>query len=128
MAVLPGGREAVTHYETVASFGSRSGRSGPEPIASLLECHLETGRTHQVRVHLASIGTPLIGDPVYGQGFKSKLRTLPEPLQDKLASFKRQALHAASLTFEHPITGTLLKFNCPPPSDFATLIKAFKEL
>ena len=121
MAIVPDGREAVTHYEVVASFGSRAGRSGSEPVAALLECHLETGRTHQVRVHLASIGTPLIGDPVYGQGFKSKLRTLPEPLQEKLASFKRQALHAASLTFTHPITGTLLKFNCPPPNDFATL-------
>ena len=57
----------MTHYQVVATFGH-----GPEPIASLLECTLETGRTHQVRVHLASIGTPLIGDPVYGQGFKSK--------------------------------------------------------
>jgi 23S rRNA pseudouridine1911/1915/1917 synthase len=126
MAVVPvtkGGREAVTHYQVLATFGR-----GGEPIASLLECRLETGRTHQVRVHLASIGTPLIGDPVYGTGFKSKLRKLPLAAQDKLASFKRQALHAAALTFVHPLTGTLLEFNSPLPDDFAMIVEALKEL
>ncbi|HEY6656501.1 MAG TPA: RluA family pseudouridine synthase [Methyloceanibacter sp.] len=126
MAVVPvtkGGREAVTHYQVLATFGR-----GGEPIASLLECLLETGRTHQVRVHLASIGTPLIGDPVYGTGFKSKLRKLPLAAQDKLASFKRQALHAAALTFVHPLTGTLLEFNSPLPDDFAMIVEALKEL
>jgi 23S rRNA pseudouridine1911/1915/1917 synthase len=126
MAVVPvtkGGREAVTHYQVLATFGR-----GGEPIASLLECLLETGRTHQVRVHLASIGTPLIGDPVYGTGFKSKLRKLPQAAQDKLASFKRQALHAAALTFVHPLTGTLLEFNSPLPDDFAMIVEALKEL
>jgi 23S rRNA pseudouridine1911/1915/1917 synthase len=126
MAVVPvarGGREAVTHYQVLATFGR-----GAEPVASLLECRLETGRTHQVRVHLASIGTPLIGDPVYGTGFKSKLRKLPEPVQDKLASFNRQALHAATLIFEHPVTGTLLEFNSALPEDFAMIVEALKEL
>lgn len=126
MAVVPvarGGREAVTHYQVVATFGR-----GPEPIASLLECRLETGRTHQVRVHLASIGTPLIGDPVYGAGFKSKLRKLPQAAQDKIVSFKRQALHAAALSFVHPLTGTLLEFNSPLPVDFAMMVDALKEL
>jgi 23S rRNA pseudouridine1911/1915/1917 synthase len=126
MAVVPvtrGGREAVTHYHVLATFGR-----GPQPIASLLQCRLETGRTHQVRVHLSSIGTPLIGDQVYGQGFKSKLRKLPEPLQTKLASFNRQALHATSLAFAHPVTGTLLEFNSPLPDDFAMIIDALKEL
>jgi 23S rRNA pseudouridine1911/1915/1917 synthase len=126
MAVVPvtkGGREAVTHYQVLATFGR-----GGEPIASLLECLLETGRTHQVRVHLASIGTPLIGDPVYGTGFKSKLRKLPLAAQDRLASFKRQALHAAALTFVHPLTGTLLEFNSPLPDDFAMIVEALKEL
>ncbi len=81
-----------------------------------------------MRVHLASIGTPLIGDPIYAAGFKSKARTLPAALRGKLAGFRRQALHAGSLAFTHPLTCTLLKFNCPPPADFATLVKAFKEL
>jgi 23S rRNA pseudouridine1911/1915/1917 synthase len=126
MAVVPvtkGGRDAVTHYQVLATF-----RRGGEPVASLLACRLETGRTHQVRVHLASIGTPLIGDPVYGTGFKSKLRKLPQAAQDKLASFKRQALHAAALTFVHPLTGTLLEFNSPLPDDFAMIVEALKEL
>ena len=70
----------------------------------------------------------MIGDPVYGQGFKTKLRNLPEPVQSKLAGFKRQALHAAALTFVHPTTGTLLKFNSPLPEDFAMIVEAFKEL
>jgi len=126
MAVVPpsrGGREAVTHYRVLATFGR-----GAKPVASLLECRLETGRTHQVRVHFASIGAPLIGDPVYGTGFKSKPRKLPQAVQDKLASFKRQALHAATLTFEHPASGTLLEFNSPLPEDFAMIVDALKEL
>jgi 23S rRNA pseudouridine1911/1915/1917 synthase len=124
MAVLPGkGREAVTHWRVVETFGH-----GKEPLASLIECTLETGRTHQVRVHLAHIGHPLIGDPLYGQGFKSKLRTLPEPLQGKLAGLGRQALHAEHLAFVHPSSGTLLKFNSPLPADLAEIVAAFKEL
>jgi 23S rRNA pseudouridine1911/1915/1917 synthase len=124
MAVLPGkGREAVTHWRVVETFGR-----GHEPIASLIECTLETGRTHQVRVHLGSFGHPLIGDPLYGQGFKSKLRKLPEPLQGKLAGLKRQALHAEQLAFVHPTSGTLLKFNSPLPGDLAEIVAAFKEL
>jgi len=122
MAVLPGkGREAVTHWRVVETFGHKAA-----PIASLIECTLETGRTHQVRVHLAHIGHPLIGDPLYGQGFKSKLRMLPEPLRGKLA-LDRQALHAARLAFAHPVTGTLLKFNSPLPADLAEIVEAFKE-
>jgi 23S rRNA pseudouridine1911/1915/1917 synthase len=126
--VAKGGREAVTHFQVIATFGRRHGTRGSEPVASLLECRLETGRTHQVRVHLSSIGTPLIGDPIYGQGFNTKMLNLPEPLRSKLASFKRQALHAAGLAFVHPITGTLLKFNSPLPEDFANVVEAFKEL
>ena len=124
MAVLRGkGREAVTHWRVVETFGR-----GKEPVASLIECTLETGRTHQVRVHLAHIGHPLIGDPLYGQGFKSKLRTLPEPLQGKLAALSRQALHAEHLAFAHPTNGTLLKFNSPLPAELAEIVAAFKEL
>ena len=125
MAVLPAdkGRRAVTHWRVVETFGR-----GKEPIASLIECTLETGRTHQVRVHLAHMGHPLIGDPLYGQGFKSKLRKLPEPLQEKLAALNRQALHAEHLAFVHPATGTLLKFNSPLPVELAEIVAAFKEL
>jgi 23S rRNA pseudouridine1911/1915/1917 synthase len=124
MTVLPAkGREAVTHWRVVETFGR-----GKEPIASLVECTLETGRTHQVRVHLAHIGHPLIGDPLYGQGFKSKLRKLPEPLHGTLAALSRQALHAEQLAFVHPVSGTLLKFNSPLPADLAEIVAAFKEL
>jgi 23S rRNA pseudouridine1911/1915/1917 synthase len=125
MAVLPAGkgRGAVTHWRVVETFGR-----GKEPAASLIACTLETGRTHQVRVHLAQIGHPLIGDPLYGQGFKSKLRKLPEPLRGKLAALSRQALHAEHLAFVHPVSGTLLKFNSPLPADLAEIVAAFKEL
>ncbi len=128
MAVLPAGkgREAVTHWRVLATFGRGEGREGP--IASLLECTLETGRTHQVRVHLAHIGHPLIGDPLYGRGFQSKLRKLPEPLSSKLATLPRQALHAARLAFVHPATGTLLEFNSSLPPDLAEIVDAFKQL
>jgi 23S rRNA pseudouridine1911/1915/1917 synthase len=125
MAVLPAGkgREAVTHWRVVETF-----RRGKEPVASLLACTLETGRTHQVRVHLAHIGHPLVGDPLYGPGFKSKLRKLPEPLQSKLPALHRQALHAEHLAFTDPASGTLLKFNSPLPADLADIVAAFKEL
>jgi len=125
MAVLPKGkgREAVTHWRLIESFGPKRA-----PVASLIECSLETGRTHQVRVHLAHIGHPLVGDPLYATGFKSKLRALPEPLRAKLAAFNRQALHAAHLAFVHPVAGTLLKFNSPLPADLSGIIEAFKEL
>ena len=117
------GREAVTHWRAVATFGR-----GKEKIASLLECTLETGRTHQVRVHLSAIGHPLIGDSLYGPGFKSKLRKLPEPLRGKLATLARQALHAAHLAFVHPVRGTLLKFNSALPPELSEIVDDFKEL
>ncbi|HET7446772.1 MAG TPA: RluA family pseudouridine synthase [Methyloceanibacter sp.] len=124
MAVLKDrGSKAVTYWRVVATFGRRK-----EKIASLLECTLETGRTHQVRVHLAAIGHPLIGDSLYGPGFKSKLRKLPEPLRAKLATLGRQALHAAHLAFVHPETGTLLKFNSVLPPELSAIIEDFKEL
>jgi 23S rRNA pseudouridine1911/1915/1917 synthase len=124
MAVLPGkGREAVTHWRVVETFGRKDAS-----IASLIECTLETGRTHQVRVHLAHIGRPLIGDPLYGKGFKSKQRKPPERLGDKLANLERQALHATSLAFVHPATGRLLKFNSRLPADLSEIVDAFKEL
>ena len=125
MAVLAAskGRAAVTHWRVIETFGGRK-----ERIASLLECTLETGRTHQVRVHLAHIGHPLIGDPLYGPGFKTKPRKVPDPLRCKLEALDRQALHAARLAFTHPVTGRLLKFNSPLPADLAEIVEAFKQV
>jgi 23S rRNA pseudouridine1911/1915/1917 synthase len=127
MAVLPEGkgRPAVTHYRVLATFGRDSGK---QAIASLIECRLETGRTHQVRVHLAHIGCPVIGDPLYAQGFKTKIAHLPEPLRGKLAALHRQALHAAGLGFAHPSSGTLLEFNSRLPRDLAEIVESFKQL
>ncbi|MGV1015103.1 MAG: RluA family pseudouridine synthase [Methyloceanibacter sp.] len=124
MAVLrEKGREAVTHWRVIERFGPKDAA-----LASLIECRLETGRTHQVRVHLAHIGHPLIGDPLYGRGFKSKLGKLPQELQSRLVALDRQALHAARLCFVHPISGTLLEFNSPLPHDLAEIVYSFKEL
>lgn len=110
MAVLPDnasrGKHAVTHYRTIRTLDG----------CALIECRLETGRTHQVRVHLASIGNPLLGDPVYGHDPKA-LRPLLKELH-----FARQALHAASLGFVHPVTGERLGFTAELPADMAELI------
>jgi 23S rRNA pseudouridine1911/1915/1917 synthase len=106
------GRRAVTHWEVEEAFGP----------ASLIVCLLETGRTHQIRVHMAAIGHPLLGDSVYGAGFKTKAAQLSESARTALAALGRQALHAAALGFEHPITGERLRFDSPPPKDIARLI------
>ncbi|WP_424034074.1 RluA family pseudouridine synthase [Methylocella sp.] len=106
------GRHAVTHWRIVERFGAE---------ASLIACRLETGRTHQIRVHLASIGHPLLGDPVYGQGFKSKAARLPPAAQAALKALGRQALHAAALGFVHPVTGESLRFESAPPRDMQEL-------
>lgn len=111
------GRRAVTHWRVERALGP----------ASLIACRLETGRTHQIRVHLAHIGHPLLGDSVYGSGFKSKAAQLSEPEQAALAKLDRQALHAAKLGFAHPVTGEILSFESPPPEDFAQLIKALAD-
>jgi 23S rRNA pseudouridine1911/1915/1917 synthase len=108
------GRHAVTHWRLVKELGA----------ASLVVCQLETGRTHQIRVHLAHIGFPIVGDAVYGAGFKSKAAQLPEEGRVALARLGRQALHAAKLGFIHPATGEELLFESPPPQDFANLVKA----
>jgi 23S rRNA pseudouridine1911/1915/1917 synthase len=92
-----------------------------KPVASLIECRLETGRTHQIRVHLAHIGHPVMGDPVYGTGFRTKSARLPLAAQAALASLERQALHAYLLTVEHPTTGEKLEFQSELPGDFARL-------
>jgi 23S rRNA pseudouridine1911/1915/1917 synthase len=97
---------------------------GRTAIASLLRLVLETGRTHQVRVHLAHIGHPLLGDATYGSGFKASARKLSLPAQAALEALGRQALHAAELAFVHPISGKRLGFTSPLPPDMARLAGA----
>jgi 23S rRNA pseudouridine1911/1915/1917 synthase len=103
MAVVPGGKPAVTHYRVRERFADHT----------LLECDLETGRTHQIRVHLASIGHPLEGDPVYGGRGARRLA--------------RQALHAWKLAFIHPGTGSTVRFTAPPPADFDALVAQLRQ-
>jgi 23S rRNA pseudouridine1911/1915/1917 synthase len=127
-AVVPEGREdarhAVTHYEVLERFGEGQGGAG----AALLECRLETGRTHQIRVHMAHIGHPLIGDRDYGQAFRTKANRLPELVRGLVETFPRQALHAWLLAFRHPVTGELMRFEAPMPADLAGLVDAFRGI
>ncbi|HEY6903023.1 MAG TPA: RluA family pseudouridine synthase [Candidatus Acidoferrales bacterium] len=117
MAVREGGREAVTHWEIVESFNGRDGK----PVAALLACQLETGRTHQIRLHLAHIGHPLMGDSVYGAHFKTKATHLGAQSQSALAALGRQALHAYLLALEHPKTGAILEWISELPEDLTCL-------
>ena len=126
MAVREGGREAVTHWQVLERYGQkaagRGSRDRAEPaVASLLACRLETGRTHQIRVHLAAIGHPLLGDPVYGPGFRTKASLLPGPAQGALHDLAGQALHAHILVIEHPATGKILRFRSELPPELARL-------
>jgi 23S rRNA pseudouridine1911/1915/1917 synthase len=117
MAVRQGGREAVTHWEIVESFNGKDGK----PVAALLACQLETGRTHQIRVHLAHISHPLMGDAVYGPHLKTKASHLGAESQAALAALGRQALHAYLLALEHPKTGEILEWSSDLPADLAYL-------
>jgi 23S rRNA pseudouridine1911/1915/1917 synthase len=117
------GRHAVTHYEVLEVLGG----TAKEPVASLLRVTLETGRTHQVRVHLAHIGHPLLGDMVYGSGFKTSANKLTADAQAALAALDRQALHAAELGFEHPTSGKRLSFTSKLPADMASLVEALES-
>src|SRR4030095_1764677 len=103
MAVVPSGKSARTHFEVLERFGN----------ATLLRCRLETGRTHQIRVHLASLGHPLVGDPSYGR--KGAI------------AFPRQALHAARLALEHPTTERAKAWESPVPQDFADLLASLRN-
>ena len=141
MAVVKsGGREAITHYEVLESFTLRDtdtnrrkvpGSAPPEVLASLVECRLETGRTHQIRVHMAALGHPLLGDTTYGSGFRTKIdkleREAPE-VADALKALKRQALHAYLLAFEHPASKKLMRFEGEIPDDLARLVEALRAL
>ena len=115
--------EAITHYEVLERFHETSNALS---LASLVECHLETGRTHQIRVHMAHIGHPLLGDAVYGGGFKTKANLLPDDARKVVNGFKRQALHAYMLQFEHPRTGEIMRFEAPLPDDMMELVVALR--
>lgn len=117
IAVVPAarGRHAVTHWRLVENFGAE---------ACLIACRLETGRTHQIRVHMAHIGHPVLGDPVYAQGFKSKAARLSPAGQTRLEALSRQALHAAVLGFPHPVTGAAMLFESALPRDLRDLRQA----
>lgn len=124
MAVLKGetaGRRAVTHYETLTVYDAPD---GSKPLAALVRCELETGRTHQIRVHMAHIGHPLLGDTVYGSSHAASANRLPPVAQRALSELNRQALHANLLGFEHPVTGKSMLFEAEPPHDMQQLIDA----
>lgn len=112
--VRQGGKAAVTHYRLLEAYGAR---------AAMLECRLETGRTHQIRVHMAHIGHPLLGDPLYGGG---RVHTLATILGEALP--RRQALHAWLLGFRHPVTGERLSFESPLPVDLQAMQHALRTL
>ena len=113
MRVVAGGRQAVTHYRVLERFRAHC----------LLGVELETGRTHQIRVHLAHAGHPLVGDHRYGARPRPP-RGASQALLEILGQFPRQALHAAQLSFEHPISGESLVFEAPRPADFEALVQA----
>ena len=120
------GKHAVTHYRVEERFGNPL-----EPAASLVICQLETGRTHQIRVHMTHIGYPLIGDPLYGLGrfrpgnLSSKLFT--QQMKTAIETFGRQALHACLLGCEHPISGDYLRFESPLPDDMQKLVNKLRD-
>ena len=119
MAVVRrGGRAAITRYRVLRIF---------KDVAALVECRLATGRTHQIRVHLAAHGNPLIGDPVYGRS-RGRRRALADPIRATLEAFPRQALHAASLGLKHPANGEWLQFQSDLPSDIKELITILERL
>ena len=121
MAVVSrNGKPAVTHYETRKLVYDAKG----QPVCALVRCRLETGRTHQIRVHMTSRGNPLVGDQTYGRSRSLQRFALDDAARAALAGFRRQALHAATLGFRHPVGGRVLRFEAPLPPDFAALLAA----
>ena len=110
------GRRAITHYTVEQTIASETGAE-----VSRLRLRLETGRTHQIRVHMAAIGHPLLGDRAYGAGFRASEALLPLAAQNALSALARQALHASVLGFEHPVDDTSLRFESPMPDDIRAL-------
>ena len=116
------GKHAITHYELLQEFLDGDGMAQ----AALVRCRLETGRTHQIRVHMAHIHHPLLGDEAYGAGFKASARKLPQEAQKALDRLNRQALHAAELGFEHPVSGKYLHFESTMPRKMQALLEALR--
>lgn len=116
------GRRAVTHYGVEELFPA--GTSAP--VASLVRCRLETGRTHQIRVHLSHLRHPLLGDALYGPGFRTKASQLPANARDALAALGRPALHATLLQFRHPGSGETMRFESPLPPELESLHAALR--
>lgn len=123
--IRQGGKTAATRYRVVERFGEET-----RPLAALIECRLETGRTHQIRVHLTHLGHPLIGDPTYGRAHQAPRAKTPE--QESafkiVADFPRQALHAWLLGFQHPTLHKTLRFQADAPADLTNLLAALKTL
>ena len=115
-----GGREAITHYAVEARYGDEGWD------ITRIRCELETGRTHQIRVHMAHIGHPLVADQLYAPGFATKVNRLPEAAKAAVGALGRQALHAAELGFEHPATGEEMQFEAPLPPDLQALADAIE--
>jgi 23S rRNA pseudouridine1911/1915/1917 synthase len=123
--VREGGRAAVTHWQLLERFSGRDfAKQDGKPIASLIACTLDTGRTHQIRVHLAHIDHPILGDATYAGGFKTKASLLSPDARAALDALGRQALHAYRLAFAHPDTGAVMEFQSDLPADLRRLHKA----
>lgn len=116
------GQDAVTHFSVEQMYVDRDRR----PVASLVTARLETGRTHQIRVHMAHLGHPVIGDAVYGSGFKTSANRLPSEVRNVVLDLQRQALHAVSLGFEHPVSLQPLRFESALPDDIASVKRALE--
>ena len=116
------GKGAITRFKILTSFYFNE-----QPLASLVNCWLETGRTHQIRVHMDAINHGIVGDQIYQSGKKSNL-DLHGLLGEEYNSFRRQALHAEKLSFQHPVSEAYLEFKASPPKDFQKLLGVFKRL
>ena len=124
MAVRPsGGKQAITNYETLQSYGNPQ-----RPVISLMRCRLETGRTHQIRVHLAHLGHPVVGDPVYGGKRQGAGRALTGDIRQLIPELGRQALHATTLGFTHPASGEVLLFESPLPGEISRLLPLLEQI
>ena len=116
MAVTASGKSAITHYRVEQRFRAHTH----------IRCKLETGRTHQIRVHLSHVGHSLIGDPIYGGRVRFPKKA-NEELKDALLNFKRQALHSKKLTLTHPISGEIMSWKAPLPDDMQRLLEVLKK-